>query len=754
MKNKKQKGITLIALIITIIILLILATVTIDIAIDGKLFDTAKDAVDRTNDRVAEEQGTIDELMNEWDKLQENTEDNPNTNTGGENNNTSGEGNNNTGDGGEIIDNTPPTVTVTVQGTTTNSITVNVTARDNETGMVSEPQYTYYIKETSTNTYQQKANNTNSSYTYTGLTQGTKYDIKVEVNGDEAGNVGTGTTQGTTGTVTSGLEEGAITFSSVTWSSGKARVTIHTNTNYDIEYQLNGISGSWTDIQNGGTISNLNHGTTIYARLTDGSNAGQYTSMDIQDKTAPTATINIDEITSESITVTITAQDNETGLATNGTYAYYLNSENTAKNTGTNNTYTYTNLTAETQYTIKVVVKDQVGNEKEVAQTVTTKKIQAKPGQIVTATMEYEDKNGDIAIIPGEFTVSGLESENTIEDGLVIYLIPEGTTVDWTNPTAVANAQKTYDQFVWIPIKNKTDANVQDINDMYICQAKTVSNGNCNIIVENAVAKCSTHNSTKMAGRLYATGMNETFEQSYTEVYTANSGLREPDVLTDNTFAEGSASNLLQLSDILGTTGYDTIENFKQSLQTEYNEIVKSVYQNQGFYIGRYETSGMVNENINATVKSVAGSTFFYIDDITIGSINNVTWYRMYAQQKKYAQNKALTSVKSTMIQGAAYDQVMKFVENGTRPDGETYTIKSYGNVAHTSSQGITSIYQTGGLNYPSSATVQYNDVVKNIYDLEGNVYIWTTEAWTDWLRVYRGRCLQQFQLSQLSKFN
>ena len=242
MQNKKQKGITLIALIITIVILLILAAVTIDVAIDGKLFDTAKDSVDKTNDRVAEEQETIDELMNEWDKLQENTEDNPNTNTGGENNNTSGEENNNEGGGGEIIDNTPPIVTVTVQGTTTNSITVNVTARDNETGMVSEPQYTYYIKETSTNTYQQKANNTNSSYTYTGLTQGTKYDIKVEVNGDEAGNVGTGTTQGTTGTVTSALEQGAITFSSVTWSLGKARVTINTNTNYDIEYQLNGTS--------------------------------------------------------------------------------------------------------------------------------------------------------------------------------------------------------------------------------------------------------------------------------------------------------------------------------------------------------------------------------------------------------------------------------------------------------------------------------------------------------------------------------
>ena len=372
--NYKQKGITLIALIITIVILLILATVTIDVAIDGKLFDTAKDAVDKTNDRVAEEQETIDELMNEWDKLQENTEENPNTNTGGENNNISGEGNNNEGGGGEIIDNTPPIVTVTVGGTTTNSITVNVTARDNETGMVSEPEYTYYIKEASAGTYEQKVTNKNSSYTYTGLTQGTTYDIKVEVNGDEAGNVGTGTTQRTTGTVTSGLEEGAITFSNVTWSSGKARVTINTNTNYDIEYQLNGISGSWTGIQNGGTISNLNHGTTIYARLTDGNNAGDYTSMDIQDKTDPTGTITINEITAESIKVTVNASDGESGLATSGRYAYYINTESTARSTGTSNTYTYTNLAGGTQYTIKVIVKDQAGNEKEVTTVATTEK--------------------------------------------------------------------------------------------------------------------------------------------------------------------------------------------------------------------------------------------------------------------------------------------------------------------------------------------------------------------------------------------
>ena len=355
-----------------------------------------------------------------------------------------------------------------------------------------------------------------------------------------------------------------------------------------------------------------------------------------------------------------------------------------------------------------------------------------QPGDKAEETKEYEDTNGDTAVIPGGFTVSGLPEESTIEDGLVIYLIPEGETVDWTNPTSVANAQKTYDQFVWIPISH------EQINNMYICQAKTGSNGNCNITVENGQAKCTTHNSNLMAGRLYATSTGDKFEQGHTEVYTPDTGLREPDVVTGSsgTSYDGSSTNLTNLSSILGTTGYDTTENFKQSLQQEYNEVVKSVYENQGFYIGRYETSGMVNSNTNATVKSVAG---------TNTCISNVTWYRMYAQQKKYAENNQLTSVKSTMIQGAAYDQVMKFVENGERPDGQPYNIKTAGNVGH----DLSAPYQTGGLNYSSSTP--YNDKVKNIYDLEGNVATRTTEADSASSRVDRGRHLPQQQFSKLS---
>ena len=120
----------------------------------------------------------------------------------------------------------------------------------------------------------------------------------------------------------------------------------------------------------------------------------------------------------------------------------------------------------------------------------------------------------------------------------------------------------------------------------------------------------------------------------------------------------------------------------------------------------------------------------------------------MYAQQKKYAENNQLTSVKSTMIQGAAYDQVMKFVGNGERPDGQPYNITTAGNVGHDRNYND-GPWQTGGLNYSSSTP--YNDKVKNIYDLEGNVVTRTTEANSTSYRVDRGRRLRRQLFSKLS---
>ncbi len=67
---KKNRGITLIALIITVILLLILVGVSVNVIIKGNLFSNAQKAVDGTNAKVNEQQTIIDELMNEWDEIE------------------------------------------------------------------------------------------------------------------------------------------------------------------------------------------------------------------------------------------------------------------------------------------------------------------------------------------------------------------------------------------------------------------------------------------------------------------------------------------------------------------------------------------------------------------------------------------------------------------------------------------------------------------------------------------------------------
>ena len=339
-------------------------------------------------------------------------------------------------------------------------------------------------------------------------------------------------------------------------------------------------------------------------------------------------------------------------------------------------------------------------------------------GTRVTEPTEYKEGN-KTAIIPAGFTISGIDSERTIDGGLVIYLIPEG---DLKNVKWDGTEKTKYDQFVWIPISH------EQINNMFICQAKTTSNGNCNITVENGTAKCTVHNSPQMAGRLYASNTGENYKKAYTEVYTANSGLREPDVVTD---LDGSSACLGYMSTVTGdNTSYASTAKFKDTLQNEYNEIVALVYNAGGYYVGRYETSN-ITETRGTAINVVAGKN---------SEISNINWYYMYAQQKAYAANKGLgNKVKSSMMLGTCHDQMLEFVNVAGK-----YDVTKAGNVGHTSSKFTTKPYITGGVgyneNYSGYETEPYKDLSKNIYDLEGNVCEWTTEAdYTD-MRVIRGR--------------
>ena len=340
------------------------------------------------------------------------------------------------------------------------------------------------------------------------------------------------------------------------------------------------------------------------------------------------------------------------------------------------------------------------------------------------------------AQIPANFTISGNINESSITGGLVIYYIPSTGTnaipdnrwsyINWTNLTytkedeSVVNLKETYDQFVWIPVASA--------NDMYICQNKgtdidesgTVEDdekGSCNIQLVNNVPTCTEHsNSTAMAGRLYATGTGANWAPTKSDqVYTANSGIREPDTVTHSSTSSTAGSNYDGSSSYIGSsgtigtmlgTGYSSASDFRTMLQTEYNAEVKSVIENHGFWVGRYETSGM-NSSTAGAIGVVAG---------TNTGINNVTWYKMYAHQKKYAENKGLIG---GMISGAAFDQVLKFAD-------ANYDVTSGTEVSHS-------------FDFPYNTGSQSGDIANNIYDLEGNVTEWTKEANNTNGRVFRG---------------
>ena len=174
------------------------------------------------------------------------------------------------------------------------------------------------------------------------------------------------------------VEQGAIAFTNLVWSKEKASVTISTNTSYTLQYQVVANEGAsseenWQAVPEGGIIGNLNHRDVVYARLVQGSYYGEEASATVKDETDPTIdSITPSNITYNSVTVTVTASDGQSGLATNGTYKYYLNDESSPRETNTTGSYTFTGLSAETGYTIKVVVTDKANNVATETTTVST----------------------------------------------------------------------------------------------------------------------------------------------------------------------------------------------------------------------------------------------------------------------------------------------------------------------------------------------------------------------------------------------
>ena len=502
----KNKGVTLISLVVTIIVLLILAGITIGtIFNDNGIIKKAQEAANATEEAAKNDQAAINGLLNEMDSIINGTGGGQIPIIGSINGkitwstgsatltlttdvegvtiqyrkNSESNWTNYTsavpsllhGDkvyargvkGGETVinekefkiqDTIAPTVTIANTSSTTNSISATATATDNEAGMGSNPQYTFYIKKTTEadSAYTQIGSSANTSVIKGELEQNTSYTIKVEV-ADVAGNKGQATKEITTGKIADageGLTNGAIIASSPVWSDGTASITLSTSSGLTIQYQKGGINGSWTT---GTSVTGLHHRDTIFARLTDGKNYGGEASITILDTVIPQdARISLSgtsTTTEGSITATVTLKDNESGVnAISSRWIYNTTSgaigENESSYTGgsfsSGQTITLKATTAGTYY-LHVLTVDNAGNKKEtISNAVTVEKVLVADGS-------YNDDKGvntpniGEGMIPIKWNGSSWV-ETTVNDP------------DWYDYTAKkwANA-KTSDgsMWVWIP---------------------------------------------------------------------------------------------------------------------------------------------------------------------------------------------------------------------------------------------------------------------------------------------------------------
>ena len=444
MYENRSKGITLVALVITIIILLILSTISIQALTHTGLFASLNKAKLETKRsqiaewlglRLLEEQmknpsGTAEEIITETrNSVIENK--NELLNMGKEVNieDTSIEedgeqvdiyfyvivdkdvykvdmvGARFIGEQGKML----PVIKLESLTSTTNSIKIKVRTSRNQGGKLE-----YYIKVEEDKNYTLKqTKEDDSEYIFEELEQNKKYNIKVIAKA-ENGQQAELTVEKTTGNVTE-LKQGDVEFiysvdgiviDKSTWTNKNVTVTAKINSNVDIgtfKIQTSNGGENWKD----GISQLFTENGTMYVILTDGINYGGAATVNVTniDTTKPVVT----EATATTNSIKIIATDEASGIV-----GYAITTSNTsptdASYTKIANTKTFeTTVTGKTEGTTYYIwVKDQAGNI-------------SNAKQITTLKQEWKDisKNnyGDYVNYPIDLNKDG----NTTNDWKIFY---------------------------------------------------------------------------------------------------------------------------------------------------------------------------------------------------------------------------------------------------------------------------------------------------------------------------------------------
>ena len=169
-------------------------------------------------------------------------------------------------------------------------------------------------------------------------------------------------------------------------------------------------------------------------------------------------------------------------------------------------------------------------------------------------------------------------------------------------------------------------------------------------------------------------------------------------------------------------------ENYRYPNELEeYNSMMKSVEENHGFYVARFEAG---KENVDGVDIVVSKKNADVWNNIVWGtSMTEIGTEGAVAKAKGMYTNKTTHNVTSTLIYGTQWDAIMAWID----PAYKTSTCESDSVIINSTGKGNYS----GNLAKCGSSD-DYR--IKNIYDLAGNVYEWTMEATgAPHARSYRG---------------
>ena len=341
-------------------------------------------------------------------------------------------------------------------------------------------------------------------------------------------------------------------------------------------------------------------------------------------------------------------------------------------------------------------------------------------------------------IIINEFKISGTKvTEPPVPTGFVHVggTIEEGYVISDNANDVVDSTELVGNQFVWVPVDKDQKITINVTSEEQITSLVLTDPYGDDILTLDNVG--TEYNSTQITPtingpyRIVITTESGETKKSFLNVHS----LYAIDTMNDWYATEeyAKAWNYADLQAMLDAWYYEGapveellidgafMKDYEETEETE--EYADKVNTNGGFYIGRYEAgdSSAKENRISATEGTLVTQKDKYV-------YNNISQTDALAKAQAYN-----TSLTSSLLTGAAWDRTLGWLyETGEKTGAEILAdSKSWGNYSND-----TFTPSEGGL----IKTGEYEQTkAKNIYDLAGNVWEWTTESYDTTRRVNRG---------------